>query len=225
MKIINRGAQERWIPLPKWTATAKMYKDFIGGYLRFRGDLKKMDKWMDKYAEHKGFRVNPHPMYLTNLKIWIAENQTMYGKRICPCFEATGDSQVDRKLICPCSFAEDDIAKTGTCHCKLFARGDFTDADFIAAEKDLMKEYRIALNLQGNVLDTRGVPQSENRQMDVPDPLHQIKQALNQVSSMPLKVIVEREQSAKNILEYAKLKGIQAVYQPYGEAFQVTIRK
>lgn len=212
--------------MAKWKANAKMYKDFVGGYLRFRRDLKKMDSWINKYAERKGFRVNPHPMYLTNLKIWMAENQTMYGTRICPCFEATGDAKTDRKLICPCSFAEEDIAQTGSCHCKLFARGDFTDADFVAAEKELMKEYRIPLNLTGNLLDTRGVPQSENRQMDVPDPLHQIKQALNQVSAMPLEVIVEREQSAKNILKFAELKKLKADYKPYEEeAFLVTLSK
>ncbi len=201
-----------------------MYKDFMKGYLRYRSDLKKMDQWIQKYAERKGFRVNPHPMYLTNLKIWIAENQEMYGTRICPCFEATGDAKTDRKLICPCSFAEEDIAKTGTCHCKLFARGDFTDADFVAAEKDLMKEYRISLNLVGNILDTRDVPKSDNRQMDVPDPLHQIKQALNQVSSLPLEVIVAREQSAINILQFAKLKKLNAEFKPFEDAFMVTIQ-
>ena len=210
--------------MSKWKTTAKMYKDFMKGYLRYRSDLKKMDQWIQKYAERKGFRVNPHPMYLTNLKIWIAENQEMYGTRICPCFEATGDAKTDRKLICPCSFAEEDIAKTGTCHCKLFARGDFTDADFVAAEKDLMKEYRISLNLVGNILDTRDVPKSDNRQMDVPDPLHQIKQALNQVSSLPLEVIVAREQSAINILQFAKLKKLNAEFKPFEDAFMVTIQ-
>lgn len=202
-----------------------MYKDFIGGYLKFRRDLKKMDSWIHKYAERKGFRVNPHPMYLTNLKIWMAENQTMYGTRICPCFEATGDAKTDRKLICPCSYAEEDIAQTGTCHCKLFARGDFTDADFVEAEKDLMQEYRIPLNLQGSLLDTRGVPQSENRQMDVPDPLHQLKQALNLVSSKSLRVIVEREQSAKNIQQFAQLKKMTAAYEPHKDAFLVTLQR
>lgn len=209
--------------MTKLKATAKMYKDFISGYLRFRGKLKKMDQWIYKYAERKDFSVNPHRMYLTNLKIWIAENQTMYGSRICPCFEATGDPKLDRSLICPCSFAEEDIANTGTCHCKLFARGDFTDADFSEAEKDLMREYRIPLRLNDNMLDTRGVPKSGNRQMDVPDPIHQIKQALNQVDTLPLNVIVEREQSAKNILMFAKLKKMNAKYHPHGESFLVTI--
>ena len=210
--------------MSKWKATTKMYTDFMKGYLRYRSDLKKMDQWIQKYADRKGFRVNPHPMYLTNLKIWIAENQEMYGSRICPCFEATGDTKTDRKLICPCSFAEEDIAKTGTCHCKLFARGDFTDADFVAAEKELMKEYRISLNLKGNILDTRGVPKSNNREMDVPDPLHQIKQALNQIPSLPLEVLVAREQSAINILQFAKLKKLKAEYKPFEDAFMVTIR-
>lgn len=203
-------------------ATARMYGDFIKGYVKFHRDISAMEAWMTKYADRKGLRLNPHRMFRSNLKIWMAENQTMYGTRICPCFEPTGDRHTDLGIVCPCSFAEDDIARTGTCHCKLFGRGDFTDEQFSEAERALMQEYRIPLALKDHVLDTRGVPQSENRRMDVPDPLHQIKQALNQVSP-PLQVIVAREQSAKNILQFAELRSMAADYQPLGDAFIVSL--
>lgn len=61
--------------------------------------------------------------------------------------------------------------------------------------------------------------------MDVPDPLHQIKQALNQIPSMPLEVIVAREQSAINILQFTKLKKLKAEFNPYEDKFIVTLQK
>lgn len=206
-------------------ATLRMYKDFAVGYSKYRTDMKKMNTWIFKYAERKGFRVNPHKMYLSNLKIWMAENKEMYGVNLCPCFESTGKKELDRKLICPCSYAEADIAETGTCHCKLFGRGDLTDEQFREAEGDLMKEYRIKLNLKENVLDTRGVPIHEARQLDVPDSMHQVKQALNQINDFPLDVIVEREQSAKNLISFAKLKGLSGVISAADGVYHVTLSK
>lgn len=209
----------------KWKSNIRMYKEFTSGYLKYRRELKKADEWITKYAKLKGYRVNPHKMYLTNLKIWISENQKMYGTRLCPCFEPTGDKATDRKLVCPCAYAAHDIETTGTCHCNLFGRGDLTDEEFVEAEKELMKEYRIPLKLQDYVLDTRGVPQDEYRQMDVPDPVHQVKQALNQITRFPLEVIVEREQSANNLLQFAKLKGLQGEMKQDGDLYKVTLTK
>lgn len=211
--------------MSKWKANVKMYKEFASGYLKYRRELKKADEWISKYAELKGYRVNPHKMYLTNLKIWISENQEMYGTRLCPCFEPTGDKPTDRKLVCPCSYAAHDIETTGTCHCKLFGRGDLTDEEFVEAEKELMKEYRIPLKLQDNILDTRGVPQDEYRQMDVPDPVHQVKQALNQIQAFPLEVIVEREQSVNNLLQFAKLKSLRGEVKQDGDLYKITLTK
>jgi hypothetical protein len=88
-----------------------------------------------------------------------------------------------------------------------------------------MKEYRIRLNLRGNVLDTRGVPVHEARQLDVPDSIHQVKQALNQITSFPLIVIVEREQSAKNLILFAKLKGFSGVINEEEGVYRVTLSK
>lgn len=209
----------------RWKANIKMYKEFATGYLKYLTQIKKADEWINKYAQLKGYRVNPHPMYLTNLKIWISENQEMYGTRLCPCFELTGDKATDRKLVCPCAYAAHDIETTGTCHCNLFGRGDLTDEEFAEAELELMKEYRIPLKLNGNVLDTRDVPQDEYRQMDVPDPVHQVKQALNQIDKLPLEVIVEREQSARNLLQFAKLKGLQGEMEADADVFKVILTK
>ncbi|WP_339061709.1 ferredoxin-thioredoxin reductase catalytic domain-containing protein [Tepidibacillus marianensis] len=208
----------------KLKANLRMYKDFFGGYIKYREKIKKSDQWIQKYAEVKGLSVNPHKMYLTNLKIWLAENEDIYGQRICPCFEGTGDNKTDRQLTCPCTYAAHDIEVHGTCHCNLFGRADLTDAVWKEQEARIMKEYRIPLKKQGNIVDTRNVPQDHYRGMDVPDPVHQLKQSLNQFDET-FQLIVEREHSAKNIVGYCNLKNIESSYEKNEDQYLVTVKK
>lgn len=208
----------------KLKANLRMYKDFFGGYLKYREQLKKADQWINKYAEVKGLSVNPHKMYLMNLKIWIAENEDIYGQRICPCFEATGDKKLDRQLTCPCTYAAQDIELHGTCHCNLFGRADLTDEEWKQQEERIMTEYRIPLKKDGSIIDTRNVPIDEYRGMDIPDPVHQLKQALNQMDGN-FQMIVDREQSARNIVSYCNLKGIVAFYEQTEATYLVSVKK
>lgn len=206
----------------KVKADVRMYKDFFAGYIKYRKNIKESSKWMGKYAKAKGIVVNPNKMYLTNLKIWIAENEEIYGQRICPCFEATGDKNMDRELLCPCSFAAQDIEDHGTCHCNLFGKADLTDMQWQTQQKRIMKEYRIPLKIENRIVDTRGVDVDKTRGMDVPDPVHQLKQSLNQLGT-DFKMIVSREKSAQNIVSYCKMKKIEASYQERENYFIVNI--
>jgi len=211
--------------MKKWKANFRMYKAFFGGYFKYRDKIKKMDSWINKYAKVKNLSVNPHAMYLTNLKIWLAENEEMYGARICPCFEATGEKKIDQQLVCPCTYAEHDIKEQGTCHCSLFGKADLTEDDWKKAEQRVMKEYRIPLKISNNTVETRGVPIEPYRNMDVPDAMHQFKQALNQIESYPFYMKVNSEQSAKNILSYSKLRNLNASYEQKSDHYLVTIKK
>ena len=188
-------------------ATLKMYRDFFRGWWKYRRRLKRDDTWIHRYASAKGLRVNPHLMFYTNLKIWIEENRDLYGKQQCPCFEPSGDPELDGKLLCPCRFATADIEATGTCHCVLFGRGDLSDAEFAAAEKKLQREYRPRLNLAGNRLDTRGMPRDPRRGLPVPDATHQVKQALNVVKG-DLIVMVDHEAAVANLRRLADARGL-----------------
>lgn len=210
--------------MSKLKANLRMYKDFFGGYFKYRKKIKEADTWINKYANAKGLVVNPNRMYLTNLKIWLAENEDMYGQRICPCFEKTGDKVTDRNLICPCTYAEADIEEHGTCHCNLFGKSELTKDDWNKQEKRIMTEYRIPLKISGNTVDTRNVPIDKKRGMDVPDPVHQFKQALNQFDSS-FHMIVDRSQSAQNIITYCKLKGIEASHEQKDGYYLVSIMK
>lgn len=200
-----------------------MYKDFMASFIKYKERIKASDNWMQKFAKLKGLTVNPHKMYLTNIKIALAENEDIYGLRICPCFEATGDKNLDQKLVCPCVFVEQEIAEHGTCHCNLFGKKDLTDKEWGLQVARVMMEYNIPLlKVDETTIDTRNVPIDEKRFIEIPDPVHQLKQALFQLSGS-FDMIVEKEQSAKNIVAYCKLKDIDAVYQKDSNFYLVHI--
>ena len=48
-------------------------------------------------------------MIYTNLKLWLVDSQRMFGRRVCPCFEPSGDPELDRKLLCPGGFVADAL--------------------------------------------------------------------------------------------------------------------
>jgi ferredoxin-thioredoxin reductase catalytic subunit len=186
-----------------------MMKSFASDLWRYRKETKKHDAWIRKYARLKGLSVNPHWMFYTNLKIWIAESEKTFGKRYCPCFEPGTDAEVNRKLICPCAYAAEEIEKTGTCHCVLFGKGELGEAGFKKAEARLMQEYRgTPLKLSGDVLDTRGAVMDPFRQLPIPDSLHQVKRALGKLKGKALKVLVAQATEAENLKHFADQRGL-----------------
>lgn len=200
--------------------TLGMMKDFFVSYIKYHAEIKKQDNWIKKYAVHKGFKVNPHWMFYTNLKIWIIESEKAFGTRYCPCFEPSGSEELNKKLICPCKFADKEIEERGTCHCVLFGRGDLTEADFKKAEQHLMQEYRVPLNFKEGVLDTRGMVRDTLRDLPIPDSLHQVKRVLG--TGRPLKVIVATEAETRNLEKVAQFKNQSCRREDGQESFTVT---
>jgi ferredoxin-thioredoxin reductase catalytic subunit len=200
----------------------KMMIEFFRDVISYRKELKKHDGWIKKYASNKGYSINPHWMFYTNLKLWLIESENLFGKRYCPCFEPSGDPEFDRKLICPCEFMHEEIKEQGTCHCTLFGRKDLTGKEYKEAEARLLEEYRGEINLQNRVLDTRGVPIDPLRNLPVPDPLHQTKRALSMIGT-PLKVIVEKKVYAEHIVLLALKRGLKAEVNEENDFFVVDI--
>ncbi|MHB1406200.1 MAG: ferredoxin-thioredoxin reductase catalytic domain-containing protein [Desulfitobacteriaceae bacterium] len=200
--------------------TLGMMKDFFSSYIKYHTEIKKQDHWIKKYAAQKGYKVNPHWMLFTNLKIWIIESEKAFGKRYCPCFEPSGSEELNKKLICPCKFVEKEIEERGTCHCVLFGRGDLTEADFKKAEQHLMQEYRVPLNFKDGVLDTRGMVRDTLRDLPIPDSLHQVKRVFG--TGRPLQVIVATEAEARNLDKFAQFKNQSCRREDGQESFTVT---
>lgn len=84
--------------------------------------IKQMVSVFKKYAESRGFRLNPDAKVVESVCRGLLANQKKHGARYCPCRMVTGKKDEDRKIICPCIYHRDEIAKDGHCHCNLFVR-------------------------------------------------------------------------------------------------------
>lgn len=72
-----------------------------------------------RYAEEKGFKLNPDKKYLDLVIKGLLRNEEKYGELYCPCRPVFGDES-DKDKICPCKWHLDEIKKDGFCHCRLF---------------------------------------------------------------------------------------------------------
>ena len=202
----------------------KMMIGFFKGLRQYRGEVKKQHRWIVKYAAQKHYALNPSWMMSTNLEIWLSEMEATFGKRYCPCFEPSGDAALDKRMLCPCEFIEDEIEEYGSCHCALFGRADLDKAGWKASSRRLMEEYRVPLDFKDGVLDTRGMPLDPRRRLPIPDAMHQVKSTLNGYRAKTLRVIVEREQEALNLEKIAAYRGYGFEREAKADSIEVTLR-
>jgi len=196
---------------------------FFRDFVRYKKEIKKQTSWINTYAKKKNYGINPHKMISTNLKIWLSEMEGIYGKRLCPCFDPSGRKEIDNKMVCPCVYIDDEIEEYGTCHCALFGGKELTKKQWKASGKRLMKEYRVPLNIEGNTLDTRGMPLDKRRGMPVPDASHQLKSALLNLKDSEINIIVSTEQETKNLERIAKFKNYRYTSNTYEDAYKVVL--
>ncbi|MFA6191691.1 MAG: ferredoxin-thioredoxin reductase catalytic domain-containing protein [Sulfurimonas sp.] len=201
----------------------KMMIGFFKDFLKYRVQVKKQDAWIKKFAKQKNYALNPSWMMSTNLEIWLSELEATFGKRYCPCFEPSGDAELNKKMLCPCEFIEDEIKEYGTCHCALFGSADLDKAGWKASSKRLMGEYQVPLNIKDGVLDTRGMPMDPRRNLPIPDAMHQLKATLNSYANKTLKMIVATEQEVLNLEKIALYRGYGVERQVTEAYFEVTL--
>ena len=200
----------------------KMMKSFFGDAIRFREELKKQDTWIRRFAKQKGYTVNPHWMFYTNLKLWLVESEKAFEKRFCPCFEPSDDPELNRRMICPCDFIESDIAAKDTCHCTLFGRGDLDDEGFKKAEARLMGEYRVELSHKNGMLHTADIPTDPARRLKVPDAYHLIKRSV-MLHGVPQDIFLERDFELRNLIQWARFKGLSVTHEPHNDGYKATL--
>ena len=155
-----------------------MMKMFVKSYRKYRGELRRQKAWLEKFASKAGYSINRNWMFNTNLKLWLAESEDLFGKRICPCFSPTGEKERDAAMLCPCRYLKADLQDKGTCHCTLFAAEDAGREVYKKAMSRLMSEYQTPFyrNEEGEI-DVRKYPIDESRGLRVPDAYHLAKRA------------------------------------------------
>jgi|GEM_PF-51694 len=213
-------------PIPtkgSWKEMRQMMSAFFADLWKNRKRLG-TQSWIQKFAEKKGYSVNPHLMFQYNLRLWLLESEDAFGKRYCPCFEPCNLEEINKKMICPCEYIDADIEDKGTCHCTLFGRKDLSNEDWKAAEARLMREYRVELKTTLDVLDTSGMPLDRHRGLKVPDSYHLTKRGIS-LYGLPLQVYTETAFEAENLRKWAAYKGWETQVRDYDlrPGFLVTI--
>ncbi|MBP2146388.1 ferredoxin-thioredoxin reductase catalytic subunit [Methanofollis sp. W23] len=76
--------------------------------------------WAKEYAQKNGWNLNPDEKQLRTVIKGLARNTLRFGEQYCPCRLRSGDTEEDRKIICPCIYHRDEVEGDGHCHCNLF---------------------------------------------------------------------------------------------------------
>jgi ferredoxin-thioredoxin reductase catalytic chain len=76
--------------------------------------------WAGKYAKEHGLALNPDDKRLDIVIRGLARNLRKHGAKYCPCRLRSGDTETDKKIICPCVYHGEEIETEGSCHCNLY---------------------------------------------------------------------------------------------------------
>lgn len=87
------------------------------------GIRKEVDDLYDtlrRLNEKKGYYFNDNKEQTYQLLRGLITNKNRYGYMSCPCRLASGKRDMDRDIICPCNYREQDVKEFGSCFCGLY---------------------------------------------------------------------------------------------------------
>ena len=90
-------------------------------------EVEKTYQRLDKFAESKGYHLNPDIEFTKDLIRSLLINQKRYGYWACPCRLASGNREEDRDIICPCDYRDSDLNEFGACYCALYVSQEIKD--------------------------------------------------------------------------------------------------
>ena len=73
-----------------------------------------------EHADGSVCRLNPNRRIVEAIIKGLVRRKMEFGDYYCPCRVVTGKAETDSANVCPCETHEDEIARTGQCHCALF---------------------------------------------------------------------------------------------------------
>lgn len=84
--------------------------------------MKNLIKICGIYAKKNGFRLNPNKKIVNGIIKGLLENEKKYENKYCPCRKVSGDTKLDKNIICPCFYHRKEIEGQGHCLCLLFVK-------------------------------------------------------------------------------------------------------
>jgi len=84
--------------------------------------IEKVIREYEEYSKENGFSLNPNRKVVEGIIKSLLEREKNFGFQYCPCRRVTGNSEEDKKIICPCVFHREEIERNGHCLCGLFVK-------------------------------------------------------------------------------------------------------
>lgn len=77
----------------------------------------------------KGFFFNPDTAMVLDLMAGLLTNKARYGYMACPCRLGSGTFELDKDVVCPCTYRAADVAEYGACFCGLYVSAAVRDGE------------------------------------------------------------------------------------------------
>ncbi len=77
-------------------------------------------KRLKQEAEKSGYHLNPDVEFTKDLVRGLLTNEERYGYWACPCRLASGNTEEDLDIVCPCYYRDPDLNDYGACYCALY---------------------------------------------------------------------------------------------------------
>ena len=99
---------------------------------------------LKKIQEPKGYYFNADTTLTMPLMESLLTTKGRLGYMACPCRLANGDFELDRDIVCPCTYREDDIKEYGACFCGLYVSKEWNEGTI---KKQYVPERRPVENI------------------------------------------------------------------------------
>lgn len=84
-----------------------------------------VNRFVQMVATKQAWVASPDEAFRDDLCQGLLTNWNRYGYFLCPCRDTEGSREADKDVLCPCTYAADDIANHGHCFCSLYWSKDF----------------------------------------------------------------------------------------------------
>ena len=88
----------------------------------YEAALERVTRMARRHAQRRGFTLQADDAQLRYVLNGLVHNIVQHGRPYCPCREVTGDSETDRRNVCPCRTHRNEVEQRGECECGLFTR-------------------------------------------------------------------------------------------------------
>lgn len=88
-------------------------------------DVEKYTNTLRKFAASTHHTLNPDEKYLRLIVEGLLMNKKKFSYASCPCRMADGVLELDKDIICPCTYRDPDLLDYGRCLCGLYVNDDY----------------------------------------------------------------------------------------------------